>query len=62
MLNKETLFTKLEFAYIMNYYRLKVEFSNQRYADVICLNHSHSGAVFCTVFLFTFIIFQSFLQ
>ena len=46
MLNTEKLFTKLEFAYIMNYYRLKVACSKQRYADVICLNHSHSGAVF----------------
>ena len=30
MLNTEKLFTKLEFAYIMNYYRLKVACSKQR--------------------------------
>ena len=52
------LFTKLKFAYIMNYYRLKVACTTQRNADVICLNYSHSGAVH----IWSFIIFQSFLQ
>ena len=31
---------------LLQLYRLKVACSKQRYADVICLNHSHSGAVF----------------
>ena len=58
MLKTEKLFTKLKYAYIMNYYRLKVACTTQINADVICLNHSHSAAVP----LWSFIIFQSSLQ
>ena len=65
MLNTEKLFTKLEFAYVMNYYRLKVTCSKQRYADVICLNHLHGGAVFLysfPVYLYDISIFSSILN
>ena len=46
MLKTEKLFTKLKFAYILNYYRLKVACTTQRNADVICLNSGASGAVY----------------
>ena len=35
MLNTEKLFTKLEFAYIMNYYRLKVVFKADIYVRML---------------------------